>query len=1148
MSSTPIGPCLDDRAISALIGGRLSASERDEATNHLDLCDLCRELIAEAALAKPTVDAKGRSTERLGAEEDRPSNVDPETFAGEGRYRDREEIARGGMGRVLEATDTFLGRRVAVKEVLSTSPEALRRFAREIRITARLEHPSIVPVYDAGTAANGAPFYVMRRVSGQPLEELVGEATTLAQRLALLPHLAAAANAVAHAHRRGVIHRDIKPTNILVGDLGETVVIDWGLAKVLDDPDDDIASAAEAMDAGDSLRTRVGTVFGTPGFMSPEQVAGETIDERADVYALGATLYYMLARRPPHARSSGTEMMSAAVIGPPQPLRELVAGVPPELSTIVDKALAHDDRARYRNAGAMVEDLQRFLTGQLVASHRYSRRERLVRFVRAHRVAVGSIGATIVAISIVAAISISRDLAARDRIDAALQVALTEKRAAEEARTRATERADELTLAQARILVDTDPTAAVALIKPLAASENRWRQVRDIGAAARSAGAAWGLVAPLIVTSLEISPSGTSALVCGEDGTVRIYDLVAKTSRELANAGKHARATFADDAHIITSLEDRITSIDIAKGTSRTLVWTTSVDAVVATATSVLWLDREGALWRTDAALATPHRISLSGRGKRLLLAPDGRWLAVSGTDHLYLVDLATESVHELGNGYVSDVAWDPSSRNLVALIGGVVHDVRLDLGPIVTQTFATRFPMGVASFADRLFYFGSSPLQITERTRRETTMRKIGASFLPLLVARNDVLISADNTSGIQLLSDERDLVLRPPIRGLNKFATSPHGNYVVATGEGRLLIWNLEVLLPRRIAVPFMLGFQLVGSGQVIVKALGEPWVWMDLRTGTSTTIEANLNPMAPIIGGPDPDRVLVIEQGKAAVLQRTPSAAFMIEGISHALLIPDRKLLLVTPAGDILSSDLEGKHRELLGSHATAPVFARWVGSWVVVQFADGFVWRRNLVTRETSTLSLGASVVVPSPRRLDVEEIPMQVATDGRVFAVRGDEVLLWNLDGRLVHHAKLPKNVLNLFGIGDDLALAITEDRAAYRFDFAHVDALTSILGAGFASQIEASSDSQLGLVPGALDGVDVIDLATGIRWPLGTTVQAQTAAITGDGAHVVQMLKNETLGVWNLRLPTKREDVAGWLDGITNATADLGPSSVTWAD
>jgi serine/threonine protein kinase len=149
-----------------------------------------------------------------------------------------------------------LGRVVAFKEALTTDVDTLRRFERETRITARLEHPSIVPVHDAGATSNGSPFYVMRKVSGQPLERLVASAETLNQRLALIPHIVASAQAIAHAHKRGIVHRDIKPSNILVGELGETIVIDWGLAKVIGEPDEQIGRPL--VDLSDSLKTRVG--------------------------------------------------------------------------------------------------------------------------------------------------------------------------------------------------------------------------------------------------------------------------------------------------------------------------------------------------------------------------------------------------------------------------------------------------------------------------------------------------------------------------------------------------------------------------------------------------------------------------------------------------------------------------------------------------------------------------------------------------------------------------------------------------------------------------------------------------------------------------------------------------------------------------
>src|SRR5262249_25503923 len=153
-------------------------------------------------------------------------------------------------------------------------------FEREARITAQLEHPGIVPLYEAGRQADGTPYYVMRRVDGRQLDDAVKSAG-FEQRLALVPNLLAVCDAVAFAHARAIRHRDIKPSNILLGRFGETLLIDWGLARRLDD-----SGAEPGTGAGDGL-TQAGAIAGTPGFMSPEQARGERVDARADVYALG---------------------------------------------------------------------------------------------------------------------------------------------------------------------------------------------------------------------------------------------------------------------------------------------------------------------------------------------------------------------------------------------------------------------------------------------------------------------------------------------------------------------------------------------------------------------------------------------------------------------------------------------------------------------------------------------------------------------------------------------------------------------------------------------------------------------------------------------------------------------------------------------
>ncbi|HEX9185743.1 MAG TPA: serine/threonine-protein kinase, partial [Vicinamibacteria bacterium] len=240
------------------------------------------------------------------------------------------EHARGGMGRILRALDRRLGRVVAVKELREDAADGGPRFVREALVTARLQHPSIVPIYEAGLWPEGAPFYAMKLVEGRSLEALLRECPSLGARLALLPHLIAVAEAIAYAHREGVVHRDLKPANVLVGPFGETVVVDWGLAKDLR-----VAGADEAGDGGAAVvssgATVVGSVMGTPQYMAPEQARGEPVDERADVWALGAILYYLLAGSPPWTGRSAAETIAAAGAEPPPPIETREPSAPRDL-------------------------------------------------------------------------------------------------------------------------------------------------------------------------------------------------------------------------------------------------------------------------------------------------------------------------------------------------------------------------------------------------------------------------------------------------------------------------------------------------------------------------------------------------------------------------------------------------------------------------------------------------------------------------------------------------------------------------------------------------------------------------------------------------------------------------------------------------
>jgi serine/threonine protein kinase len=285
------------RQFDALIARRaqLTTHEAARLEAHLACCDSCREL---ARAVKPVDDdfalaATNASNASAGRVVVERANASPPphdqrlSVDTKDRYQVTGEVGHGGVGRVLRAVDQVLDRPVALKELLAASEAMRSRFVREALITARLQHPSIVPVYDAGRLGDRSPFYAMKLVSGRPLDTAIAETTTLAQRLALLPTVLAIADAMAYAHSERVIHRDLKPGNVLVGNYGETIVIDWGLAKDL------AADESDGLDAGPYRaaaldKTVAGTLLGTPAYMAPEQAAGEPVDERADVYALGA--------------------------------------------------------------------------------------------------------------------------------------------------------------------------------------------------------------------------------------------------------------------------------------------------------------------------------------------------------------------------------------------------------------------------------------------------------------------------------------------------------------------------------------------------------------------------------------------------------------------------------------------------------------------------------------------------------------------------------------------------------------------------------------------------------------------------------------------------------------------------------------------
>ena len=379
--------CLDDSTILRFVSGKLHEPARQAVEHEIGSCGRCAALVAELLRGGAALHVESPETD---TPEFEPTGADWGAFGGSlSRYVLGPVIARGGMGTILAAFDRRLVRSVAVKRMDRNDPVLVERFRREIRVTASLQHPGIVPIYDAGVLDDGRLFYAMRHVPGGTLEQAMMECHGEGKRLSLLASVLAAAEAVAYAHERGIIHRDLKPSNILVGPFGETVVIDWGLAGI-EDAVDAGAGADLAHDGAPMtpMMTRRGSVLGTPRYMAPEQARGEPATPQSDVYALGALLYHTLSGVPSVAGTEVTAVLERVSRAEVLPLREIAPALPGDLVAVVERAMALEPEARYAGAGELAADLRRFQTGQMVAAHRYSRGDMVRRFVKRHRAAV----------------------------------------------------------------------------------------------------------------------------------------------------------------------------------------------------------------------------------------------------------------------------------------------------------------------------------------------------------------------------------------------------------------------------------------------------------------------------------------------------------------------------------------------------------------------------------------------------------------------------------------------------------------------------------------------------------------------------------------------------------------------------------------
>lgn len=761
-------------------------------------------------------------------------------------------LGRGGMGTVVEARQARPQRVVAIKILHATSYESLKRFKAEIDIMARLDHPGIAKVFEAGEA-DGHPYFVMERVDGVTLESQLGKLSRTRRRLEIF---AAVCDAVHHAHIKGVFHRDLKPSNVMIRNDGRVVVLDFGIARVI----------------GDNA-TRAGELMGTPVYMSPEQakLRADEVDARSDVYTLGVILYELLSGELPYdVRGKPLPGIARAIIEEePRPLSTHDRKLAGDLEAICDRALAKEPERRYPSAAALADDVRRHMEGARVSVRVPGTIELTSRFVRRRPgVALAIAGAVAGAVAVTVLWIETR---------AAWRAADHERARLVEAHGTLEERTNQLVLDQARDLLAVDPSRSLELVRSLTsrgvdpahawaiveeaigrgiaseihrdhAGEVRW--VEPVATVGFVSGGYDGRAIHYVdgkprilahepgrrIHIVRPSPDGRLFAIGFDAGVVRIVDDAGRKVAEVSQLrGDAERVVWSPDGTRLAVADDRGDVVLWSRESeTRPLRANASTESIVWSASGAVLVvgGDDGVTWRLDAVTGRAVQFAL-GTEVLALWADDDSLAAITADGRLRRLANDGRVLDEVATGLpCKTAAFAPGATQ--AVLGGV--DGRLAYVDGTTVSGLPAHPRQirsvVASSDGKRFATASDDgmVRVWDFARPRTYRLRGHVQRVRQLAFAGSDLLSADSDGSVRRWSlDAMTPTVYEPTSEIARITVSADGRSVVADdADGEVRRWDLETGADVRVGSHARITALAAGATAITADAEGNVVWW--------------------------------------------------------------------------------------------------------------------------------------------------------------------------------------------------------------------------------------------------------------------------------------------------------------------------------